>query len=59
MFCLPLEKERKREVRSHVDAASTCWPQGEVPNAAMNHFLIDPVAVPVDAKKVVKSPHHT
>lgn len=32
---------------------------GKFPNAAMSHFPMDPATMPLDAKKVLKSPCHT
>lgn len=51
--------KKERRAHCHVDAASTCSAQGVFPNAAISHFPIDPAAVPVDAKQMVKYPCHT
>lgn len=57
---LPTRKGKKESrAHCHADAASTCWPQGEFPNAAISHVPIDPASVPVDHKKMVKSLCHT
>lgn len=52
MFCLPLEKERRE---GHTVMRVLPLPQGEFPNSAMSHFPVNPAAVPIHAKKAVKS----